>query len=135
MEDGEILDLNEYVLRRVHKNQVWPDGSLTRGAFTPNPNDTDGISLYREQSNGGVTPSQLKQIPGRSSDDYIIVRLSVRDLNNLGIHVVTKNSTEGLPGHCIVPEFNYNSYKDRDQKKAWWNKVQTTLCSLAEKVD
>lgn len=135
MEDGEALDPNEHVLRRVHKTQVRSDGSLTRGAFTPNAEDIDGISVYREESNGGVNPLRLRQGARKPADEYIVVRLPVHFFQSLALQVVTKSVREGLPGHCVVPDFNYQAYQDKIQKEARWIKVQDTLCESAIRVE
>jgi len=136
MEDGEVLGSNEYVLRLVHCTQIRPDGSLSRGAFTPTQHDTDGLSVYRELSQGGVTPEQLKFGARNPSNEYVVVRISVRDLEEcFGLRVVTKEDADGLSGHCVIPEFNYASYSDKAQKKNRWTNVQEGLCKLAKRID
>jgi hypothetical protein len=133
MKDGVALDSDEYVLRRVSHSQILPDGSLTRGAFTPNPNDTDGLSVYRELPCGGVLPLQLKAASRNLDERDVVVRLSVRDVMACGLSVVIKDDPVGLPGHCVIPEFNITAYKNKTQKLKWIN-VQRKLCELAERV-
>ena len=134
MESGQVLGPDEYVLRRVHfRAGLWPDGSLNRGAYTPNPQDTDGISVYREASAGGVTPQELVDDARKPANEYVVERISVEVFQSLGLSVEPKETPGELQGHCVVPEFTYEAYADKAQKGRWI-KVQEALCRASVRV-
>ncbi len=130
LEDGQVIGPDENVLRRVPVSQVKLGAliPITRGAFTPTPSDTDGLSFYLERE---VDIAQLKEIARKPADQYVVVRLSVRDLNDAGLQVIAKKA-DNLPGHCLVPDFNYQSYSDKTEKTEKWIPVQEALRRKAE---
>ena len=106
------LDPSEFVYRRVLKDDYKShlDPPLTRGAFTPNKGDTDGLSFYRASS---LSAAQLKAAGRRPADDYIVCRIRVADLLKLLILIPKQDDSENpLPGHHIAPAFNYEAYND-----------------------
>ena len=133
MESEHALAPGEYLLRRVFcaapYSQVRSDGSLTRGAYTPNREDTDGLSLYREKSCGGATPRELAASGRRPASCYVIYRIRLADIQSLGLSVVPVPS--GLPGHCVIQEFTFSAYNDKTQKQRWV-RIQESLCALSE---
>lgn len=126
-----MLDPNEYVLRRVYrKNGVRPDGTLTRGAYTPSPEDTDGISVYREEAAGGITPEQLVASARLPASEYVAIKIKVADILARGLSVIPKEMDGEPPGHCVVPEFTVAAYQDRSQRQRWVE-TQEALCKAS----
>ena len=127
------LGPEEFVFRRAHKshlNVVGPN-AFNRGLVTPNPNDTDGLSVFRETS--GVSPEIIREA-ARKPDECYVVRIPVRLLNKFGLTVVPSDDPDGPDGHCIIPELNYSSYKDR-ANYSHWRKVQSDLIQLLDEDD
>ncbi len=128
------LDDAEFVYRRVHRSQYRPGciPPLTRGAFTPNPNDVDGLSFYRAND---VTVDTLKSAAGKPPDEYVVFRLRVGSFQSLSIPLVLDSkpdtSPKSLPGHYVTPAFNFQVYSDRSQKPKW-ERVQHELMRIAE---
>jgi hypothetical protein len=110
----ESLHPGEILLRRVHCAQT-KDGLLTRGVYTPSPNDTDGLSFYRLAD---VSPRRLKESAAKPADEYVVVGLRVADILVEGLTVVRipDQSPHALPGHCLVPELNIRDYS-ADKKR------------------
>ncbi len=95
--------------RRVHRKQIQGD-DLTRGAFTPNSNDTDGISLFDARL---TTPQAVKEDTEQPAGEYRVVEISEAQLWDLGFTVTpTRDDAEPgeLPGHVVVPEFSHQAY-------------------------
>lgn len=133
---ADYLRPDEYLLRRVHRNQIRTGSDeFTRGAITPNSGDTDGLSFYREAS---VSLSQLLAATDRP-DDFLVLRIKVAEITKLGLSVVQKpdESPEPLPGHCIIPELNHGDYqadKATGQPRRW-PKVQDNLLKASSRAD
>lgn len=128
-DEQAVIPKHEYVYRRVHKSYYNPKVSkpIQRGAFRPTGDDEDGLSFYRANM---VTAYEVANgIKDRPAENYIVVKLQVRDLNHLGL-VVVSDERPPLPGHCITPELNTTSYKERNRKHHWTD-VQIQLCGLA----
>jgi hypothetical protein len=68
-----ILPDEEFVLRRIHKNQVdaGPPPDIGFTGFRPTPEDTAGLSVYRERF---VSAAQVAA-SGRKPGEYYVVRL------------------------------------------------------------
>lgn len=127
MSQGEQpIQAEEFILRRVHHNHVDPGPPIAVNytAFRPTPDDTAGLSVFREQYS---TAAQVAAA-GRKPGEYYVVRLSVRDLQRLNLTVVPDEQPGGPPGHALVPELSVDSCK-RD--RARWREVQVRLAELA----
>jgi len=106
----------ECILRRVHKSQCRPDGSVLPVAFRPNKNDDTGISVHFERE---ISPNDLVAAvaaSGKAPQDYYVVRLSMEELYRLGLTVVSEPEPGGPPGHAVIPELRIDEYK-RDQNR------------------
>jgi hypothetical protein len=116
----------EFVLRRIHKNHVDPGPPPLLGftGFRPTPEDTAGLSVYREKQ---ISPA-LVAASGRKPGEYYVVRLSVRSLRQLGLTVVAAEQTEGPAGHALIPELNLAACR---QEKARLRELQVRLTELA----
>lgn len=123
-----VVPEHEYVYRRVHRNHYKPEapGPIQRTAFCPNKNDEDGLSFYR--ANMITAEAVADGIEGKPADNYVVVKLRVRDLNQHGLTVIP-DEIPPLPGHCITPELNTTSYREQ---KPHWTDIQLKLCRLAE---
>ena len=128
-DEQAVIPKHEYVYRRVHKSFYNPEvpEPIQRGAFRPTGDDEDGLSFYRAIM---LTADEVANgVEGNPADNYIVVRLQVRDLNHLGLTVVS-DERPPLPGHCMTPELNTTSYHEREQKRHWTD-IQYELCRLA----
>jgi len=126
---SESDKVERFILRRVSDKHYTPGNPIEIQplAFRPSSSDTDGLSVYFEQSEGGISPEQLvfDARPGRR---FCVVRLSIRDLEQLGLSVVADPIIDGLPGHALIPEINVNSYQT---KKQAMKEVTIKLAELA----
>jgi hypothetical protein len=98
------VGIDEFVLRRIHKNNF--DFKLSppvkRPAFEPNPHDDDGLSVHRELF---ITAENLAW-RGRKPGEYFIARLGVRELasENYRLTVIPSSDADQPPGHAVIPE-------------------------------
>jgi hypothetical protein len=118
------VDVTEYVLRRIHKDNF--DATLRipfrPASFKPTESDQDGLSVYRERF---VSPFEVAAT-GRTPGAYYVVRLAVQDLQRLNLSVVP---TPGpLPGHAVIPELNRGFYEKEKQRS---RDLQLELSRLA----
>jgi hypothetical protein len=125
-QEASPLPDEEFILRRIHQNQVDPGPPPVVGftGFRPTPEDRAGLSVYREKS---IAPAEVAA-SGRKPGEYYVVRLSVRALRDLGLTVVADEQVQGPTGHALVPELSVESCK-RD--KARLRDVQLRLAELA----
>jgi hypothetical protein len=116
----------EFVLRRIHRNQVdaGPPPVVGFTGFRPTPEDTTGLSVYREQL---ISAAEVAA-GGRKPGEYYVVRLTVRALRDLGLTVVADEPTGAPAGHALVPELSLDACR-RD--KARLREVQVRLAELA----
>jgi len=122
-----------FVLRRVHKNDVeltLPVAVLP-SAFRPSPSDTDGLSVYLDDKQGGPTPNDLAAAGRGGADSYVVVSLRVSELRGLGLSVIAKDVSDGFLGHAVIPELNVTDYKASKQSKRVQKVLQMKLCELA----
>jgi hypothetical protein len=129
------IDPDEFLLRRipVQKGYYDPEKAppVEAGAFRPNPNDIDGISIYRERL---LSVSALVAGTDKAASGFTIARLVARDLLALGFTLEPKQEEGDLPGHVIVPEINVATYKDPDlQKRGRVKNLCKSLADLANK--
>lgn len=117
---------DEFVLRRVHKNHVDPGPPVVISyvGFRPTPDDTEGLSVYRERL---VTAAEVAA-SGRKAGEYSVARLSVRDLHALGLSVVADEQTPGPAGHALIPELSFPVCQ-RDKLRL--RETQVRLAALA----
>jgi hypothetical protein len=122
--EQDPIDENEYVLRRIHKNNC--DTRLPipiqEVAFKPTESDVDGISVYREKY---VSPAEVAA-GGRTPEVYYVARLAVRALNALNLTVVPTPGDQ--KGHAVIPELNRSFYESEKQRS---KKLQFQLAQLA----
>jgi hypothetical protein len=112
----------EYTATNV---RVGAEESILIGAFRPNENDHDGLSVFRTAI---VTPEQLVSAAGQRPDSYVVARLRIADLQKLGLTVILDDAQQ--PGHCLIPEINLHSYL---ANKRHWRSVLVELSNLAAK--
>src|SRR5262249_7787977 len=103
-EQAPRLADEEFVLRRIHRNHVDPGPPLLVGftAFRPTPEDTAGLSVYREQH---TAPADVAS-SGRKPGEYYVARLSVQALREMGLTVVADEQAAGPAGHALIPELS-----------------------------
>ena len=116
----DALPGNAIVLRRTPKSQMG-----NRGVFTPNANDTNGLSVYLESES--LTPFTLRH-QANDPDKFCVVWLRVSELNDLGLTVIPDDDPNN-PGHCLIPEFTLDAYKS---DKTRWVKIQTQLLGIVQ---
>lgn len=117
MDAEEPISPDEFVLRRVHRNNTDPTGEslVKRCEFAPGKGDIDGLSLYRER----YTSIEALVAAARSPQDVYVARFRVQELLDIryGIgealdHRITVEITPGpLPGHVSIPELAYERAK------------------------
>ena len=110
---------DEYVLRAIPNVKDYYNSSLgepiQRVVFQPDKRrDLDGLSVFRERF---VTATKIAMaLPKRG--DYYVVRLSVEDLNAIGLTVIPKPVLGQPPGHALIPELSYEAYRaDKPRSK------------------
>jgi hypothetical protein len=116
----------EFILRRIHKNHVDPGPpiAISPAAFRPTPEDTAGLSVYREKH---VSPADI-DASGRKPGEYYVGRLSVRQLRNSGLSVIEDEQPQGPAGHALIPELSLSAYQ---QDKLNGRERQMRLAELA----
>ncbi|MCU7883957.1 MAG: hypothetical protein KZQ82_07115 [Candidatus Thiodiazotropha sp. (ex Lucinoma annulata)] len=130
-EDDEVIE-EEYILRRVPNRDDYFNPrqflSIDPQAFRSNSSDVDGISVSREMF---IEPSQLSLICRKPP--YIVVRLLVRDILNIGLTVIPAPTPEGQcasPGHALIPELKLDKTLKGEAKKRI-KKIRLELAKLA----
>jgi hypothetical protein len=116
----------EFVLRRIHKNHVDPGPPVVIGlaAFRPTPEDSAGLSVYREKH---VSPADVDS-SARKPGEYYVARLSVRQLRQLRLNVIEDEQPQGPAGHALIPELSLSTYQ-QDKPKS--RELQVRLAELA----
>src|SRR5262245_16631952 len=124
--ESDPIALDEFVLRRIHKNQFIASNPtpVQRNAFEPKPADTKGISVYREAI---VTAAQIAAA-GAKAGEYYVARLALRDLHALGLSIIADPQAGELPGHCAIPELNWQSFQQNKQRS---KELQRELAKVA----
>jgi hypothetical protein len=107
------LDPSEPIIRRIAKAPGFYNAAAAppfeRGAFSPNDQDTDGISLYIERE---TSVADLLAAAPKDPSCYVVVRLTVADFQKLELTVRPDVKEGDLPGHVLIPELNRKDYKD-----------------------
>ena len=70
----------------------------------------------------------LANVDPDKQNDYYVARLSVRDLQNLGLTVVADPDPNGPAKHALIPELNWTAYL---ANKEHWKSIPTALANLA----
>jgi hypothetical protein len=124
LENSVTLPGRVRILRRIHCNHVRAaEKPILSAAFRPHENDHDGLSVFRADV---VTPEDLVSAAGQAAHNYIVARLQVADLNQLGLTVITDDSQ--ILGHCLIPEINIDTYLANKHR---WRRVLMELANLA----
>lgn len=94
---------DETVYRRIPVAAGWFDGhGVSPSAFSPNENDTEGLSVYRASF---LTAEQVA-LTGRSSQGYYVAALRVGDIRAAGLSVEDDDPAGVDPGHAKIAELN-----------------------------
>ena len=119
------VENNEFVLRRIHKNDFKPAtrDPIQRPAFAPSKMDTDGLSVHRELF---IKPRRLA-FCGRKPGEYLIARFHMSDLEELGLSCLASSDPEQPPGHAIIPQLT-----SADQKSTKSKELQRALAKIAK---
>src|SRR5882672_5524059 len=107
---NEPVAEDEIVYRRVHRSFFDPAVlvPIRAAAFRPNANDESGLSVFRARF---VTSGDtLTNVAESKRNAYLVVELSVKDLNGLGLTVVAEPDPDGPPGHAVIPELSWAAY-------------------------
>ena len=115
MSDGtEPIELDEILYRRIHGSMHPRAGKVgpSPNAFTPNRNDTDGLSLSRASFG---TPEQ-EAARGKRGVAYYVARLSHSVFIEMGLGVVPAPTADDL-GHVVVPEMHSGNIKEKVTKE------------------
>lgn len=125
---SDTLQPGGYVLRRVPAVRL-SGGAVHRDAFGPTPQDTTGVSVYREEVYRANPEAILADVPEATRGTYFVVRVPVSGLTALGLSVTDEAAT--LPGHAVIPELSRSA---REANRPWANEVQAKLALMAEVV-
>ena len=118
-QDPELtpVDGSEFVLRTIPNlpNFIRPDlpQPVTRVAFGPNKNDTDGLSVFREKF---ISPEDLARVSRQKGNCYV-VRLRASDVFALGL-TIKPDRSDAIHGHCLIREITYAERKVEAVKTA-----------------
>ena len=127
--EDEPIAQEEFILRLIWRD-YFIDGvppKISERAFRPRPDETDGISVFRESCLSD--PSEvLNVIAEAKREKYAIVRLSVSDLLAMGLSVES-SKIKTLVGHAVVPELNIVALTN-DAKQT--QKFQIALAEIAK---
>src|SRR5689334_11584937 len=108
MADGsEPINPEEVIYRRIPP--TWAgDPFPSPLAFTPRPEDVEGLSAYRAKYTKSIAEIALND---RGAQYYVAI-LKARDLIDAGIEIVASPDLKnGKPGHVHFPAINYGNRK------------------------
>jgi hypothetical protein len=127
-QECELLEPDEFVFRRIHKNHVSPGTPPIVGfaAFRPTTEDTAGLSVYEEK----LISAAAVAAAGRKPGEYYVARLLVSDLHQLGLTVRKDEQPNGPVGHALIPELSLDACRI---DKARWRAIQVLLAEIAGK--
>lgn len=104
--EDEPVGPDEFVLRLIWRDflKLGNVPKISPRAFRPRPNETDGISVFREAC---VSRPEdiLIVIDPQKRDKYGIVRIPVAGIQAMGLSLVSAK-IETAPGHVVIPELN-----------------------------
>ena len=126
--EDEPVTPDELVIRLIWKQYYNPDLALPiqQGAFSPRPDETDGISIFRAACVGSPE-DVLTVFAADKQDGYAIALLPVSELTTLGLSVQPAK-IDAVPGHAVVPELNIVA---TTAAKPRWRIIQKQLAALA----
>ncbi len=115
MDENEPVDDSELIYRRIHPNFYNPAlrVAVLPEAFRPSRNDTTGLSVLRACF-AKPQDTLANRDPAKVSG-YYVARLSVRELQNLGLTVEPEPAPDGPPGHAVIPELSWQAYQAQKQ--------------------
>lgn len=126
MDERDPVEENEFVYRRIHWRYF--DASLPVSihaeAFRPTDKDTTGISTARAAFS--MPQDTLANLDPAKAKDCYVARISVRDLQKLGLSVLPDPIPGGPPGHAVIPELSWPTYQ------ADKNRLKPILVELAK---
>jgi hypothetical protein len=127
--EAPLIDPDEPILRRIARSPGYYNPQkappVESGAFRPNKNDTEGLSVYLERD---VSPAELVAATNKPADRFLVARLKAADFYGLGLSLVPNPQPEGPAGHVLVPEINFNAYNDHSKRAA----IKEVMLALAE---
>ena len=121
---------DEFILRRIHKNNYFPSKPIpvVRTAFEPKAEDHDGGSFNREEF---VSAEELAY-KGRKPGEYYIARFSIATLRSeewlLTIEPLPENDSEEPRGHCVIRELSIERHEADEERSV---RLQRRLAELA----
>lgn len=125
--DGtEPIDDDELLYRRIPVSMSWySNNQLSPEAFDPRPDETTGISIYRDKYK---TIEEVAK--GKSKKGYFVVVFRARDLRQRGIEIVPRPDTpDGWDaGHAELPSLTASN---RDSDAAMETKLALTTLPIA----
>jgi hypothetical protein len=129
MDELEPVDGNEFVYRRIHPRFHKPDLAVPVlfEAFRPNRNDTTGLSLFRALF---AQPMDCLPRDAAKSTGYLVARLLVSDLHDLGLSIHPQPDPSGPAGHAVIRELSIANYEN---DKVRWRPILLALAKLASK--
>lgn len=123
--DADPVGPGERVLRRFTRERDYAPGEpLDIAAFSPNANDVDGLSVFRQ---GFATPQEVGEA-GTGIGPYAVAGMVVSALNAIGVSVVSDPQCDELPGHSLMPELGVAARKNN---KRQFTERRLAVCKLA----
>jgi hypothetical protein len=117
--EDEPITPDELVIRLIWKQYYNPSLALPiqQGAFSPKPNETDGISVFRAAC--VASPEDVLTVfAADKQDGYAIALGPVAELAKI----------DAVPGHAVLPELNIVA---TTAAKPRWRIIQKQLAALA----
>lgn len=100
---------DEFVFRRILKRLVHVELDqhmpVSRLAFRPNSDDTDGISMFRKF----FTDAAAVAAVGSNSLGYFVAEISARHVQDNGLSLRPDPRADWPRGHCLVPEIRLDT--------------------------
>lgn len=109
---------DELLFRRIPATTGWYDPvskSVSPAAFTPNKNDTTGLSFSRAKFNPAGASEEAAR--GRSGKQYHVAVLRVSDLKAAGIDVIPMPQPPSDRGHAEAPALTYQIRKTNEARE------------------
>ena len=128
-DERSIVTADEDIFRRVPPVYHDPDGGFDCLAFRPTEDDSDGLSVYRQQC--GVCSTDLAAV-GRKPFECYVVSLRVEHVNAppLGLSVTPDLQPGLLRGHALIPEVRHIARQPSEEKRRM-KELQLKLANLA----
>jgi len=128
MDERDPVQDDEAVLRRIHRTFFDPTLPIAvrAVAFRPNDKDIKWLSVFRARF--VQPPDTLLNIDPTKARHYYVARLSVRNLQSLGLTVQPDPIPGGPLGHALIPEINWHAYRVAKQH---WKPILVELAKMA----